>query len=125
MNHMSEACADGGNLPRRETEVPRFDVDDDLRVPKNAKFMGRAVACGARAAHRAVRTSGIDLEAFDPYRIALYTGSGQTGLEADEFFDALETAAGGDADADYRLIGGRASRRIDRYWSLRTLANAG
>jgi 3-oxoacyl-[acyl-carrier-protein] synthase II len=106
-------------------EVPPFDVASDLQVPKSAKFMGRAVACAARAAHRAVEGSGLSIGAVDPYRVALYTGSGQTGLEADEFFDALETTGGESADADYRRMGGRASRRIDRYWSLRTLANGG
>jgi 3-oxoacyl-[acyl-carrier-protein] synthase II len=55
----------------------------------------------------------------------VYTGSGQTGLEPAEFFASLEIAESGDAESTYRKLGGRASRLLDRYWSLRTLSNAG
>ena len=42
-----------------------------------------------------------------------------------EFFAALEVAETGERDSTYRQLGGRASRLVDRYWSLRTLSNAG
>lgn len=105
-------------------EVPPFDLSAALRLPKNVKFMSRSVECAVLAAGEALAGAG-SLADIDPRRIALYTGSGQTGLEPAEFFAAMELAETGDACDTYRSLGGRASRLIDRYWSLRTLSNAG
>ncbi|MCI0407952.1 MAG: hypothetical protein L0191_05195, partial [Acidobacteria bacterium] len=106
-------------------EVADFDLSGSLRFPKNEKFMSKAVLCALRAAKEAVAASRVDLAALDPYRIAVYTGSGETGLEISEFFEALTLASNGGPEPDYRELGGRPSRLIDRYFSLRTLANAG
>lgn len=106
-------------------EVPDFDLERTLRFPKNEKFMGRAVRCAMHAAWTAVRASEIDLAAWDPYRVAVYAGSGQTGLESAEFFRALEVAHGANDDQAFANLGGRASRLLDRCFSLRTLSNAG
>jgi 3-oxoacyl-[acyl-carrier-protein] synthase II len=106
-------------------EVAPFDLGGSLRLPKNEKFMGPSVRHAMRAATAAVSSSGIDLAAIDPHRIALYTGSGQTGLESADMFAALEFGWTGDEERDYANLGGRASRLIDRYFSLRTLSNAG
>jgi 3-oxoacyl-[acyl-carrier-protein] synthase II len=104
--------------------VAPFDLSPSLRLPKNAKFMSRSVECAVLAAGEALACAG-SLADTDPRRIAVYTGSGQTGLEPAEFFAAMELAETGDACATYRNLGGRASRLVDRYWSLRTLSNAG
>jgi 3-oxoacyl-[acyl-carrier-protein] synthase II len=106
-------------------EVPEFELRSVLQSPKNEKFMGPSVRCALHAAKAAVRASGIDLPALDPYRIAVYAGSGQTGLESTEFFAGLALAEGGSLERDYANLGGRASRLVDRYFSLRTLSNAG
>jgi 3-oxoacyl-[acyl-carrier-protein] synthase II len=105
-------------------EVPAFATAGSLRLAKNEKFFSRPVACAMRAALDAVDGAG-GLAAYESHRIAIYTGSGQTGLEPSEFFAALEVAETGDRDSTYRKLGGRASRLVDRYWSLRTLSNAG
>jgi 3-oxoacyl-(acyl-carrier-protein) synthase len=109
------ACAAAG-------EVPPFDLSPSLRIPKNAKFMSRSVSCAVRAAGSAV---GSGLQNVDPQRVGIFTGSGQTGLESSEFFAALELAETGDEAQTFRNLGGRPSRLLDRFWSLRTLANAG
>jgi 3-oxoacyl-(acyl-carrier-protein) synthase len=106
-------------------EVGTFDLAGSLRFPKNEKFMGQSVRCAMRAARAAISSSGIDLSSVDPYRIALYTGSGQTGLESAELFAALEFGWTGEEEKDFANLGGRASRLLDRYFSLRTLSNAG
>jgi 3-oxoacyl-(acyl-carrier-protein) synthase len=106
-------------------EVAPFDLAGSLRLPKNEKFMGTSVRCAMRAAAAAIASSGIDLASVDPYRIALYTGSGQTGLESADMFDALELGWSGEEEKDFANLGGRASRLVDRYFSLRTLSNAG
>lgn len=106
-------------------EVPAFDLSRDLRFPKNEKFMSPSVRFALRAAKDAVAAAGLDRGTLDPYRIAVYTGSGQTGLEPSEFFTNLEVAAGGTEEADFANMGGRAARVLDRYFSLRTLSNAG
>jgi len=54
--------------------------------------MGASVRYAMRAVLGAVAVSGFDLASADPYRIAIHTGSGQTGLESAELFDALEVA---------------------------------
>jgi 3-oxoacyl-(acyl-carrier-protein) synthase len=106
-------------------EVPEVELGHSLRYPKNEKFMTRGVRYAMHAATTAVASSGIDLGSIDPYRVAVYTGSGQTGIESAEFFPALEFAQGGGEDRDYAKLGGRASRLLDRFFSLRTLSNAG
>ena len=111
------ACAAGA-------EVPPFALDG-LRLAKNEKFMNTAVRCAMRAAREAVASSGADLARFDPYRVALYAGSGQTGLESAEMFRALELEWTGEVEKDFASMGGRAARLLDRYFSLRSLANAG
>jgi 3-oxoacyl-[acyl-carrier-protein] synthase II len=114
-----------GYACRASAEVAPFDLAGSLRIPKNEKFMSRPVACAIRAALDAVQASGLDPAAIDPHRFGVYAGMGQTGLETSEFFAALEVAETGDAEGAFRNLGGRASRLVDRYWSLRTLANAG
>jgi 3-oxoacyl-[acyl-carrier-protein] synthase II len=111
--------------PIMTAEVPAFDLASELRSPKNEKFMSNSVRFALRAAKDAIAAADADLSTFDPFRVALYTGSGQTGLESAEFFDNLEIAAGGDSASDFANMGGRAARLIDRYFSLRTLSNAG
>ena len=106
-------------------EIAPFDLAGSLRFPKNEKFMGQSVRCAMRAVKEAIATSGIELASVDPYRIALYIGSGQTGLESAEMFGALEFAWTGEEERDFANMGGRASRLLDRYFSLRTLSNAG
>ena len=115
----------GGSACATAAEVPPFALGERLRVPKNEKFMGASVRLAMHAARSAVAASGLDLAAIDPYRVSLYTGSGQTGLESSEFFGAFEIAWTGDVQKDYANLGGRAARALDRFWSLRTLANAG
>jgi 3-oxoacyl-[acyl-carrier-protein] synthase II len=105
-------------------EVPAFNLEPSLRLPKNAKFMSRSVECAVLAAAEAMSSAGATGR-VDPRRLGVYTGSGQTGLEPAEFFAALELAETGDAGPTYKNLGGRAARLVDRYWSLRTLANAG
>ncbi len=105
-------------------ELPPFDLASSLRLPKNAKFMSRSVECAVLAAGEAIAGAG-SLGDTDPHRIGMYTGSGQTGLEPSEFFAAVELAETGDESGTYKHLGGRAARLVDRYWSLRTLANAG
>ncbi len=114
-----------GYAGRAAAEVPEFDLSASLRFPKNQKFMNTSVRCAMRAALEAVAASQVDLKRYDPFRIAVYTGSGQTGLEGAAFFDALDLVATGDEAQDFANLGGRASRLVDPYFSLRTLANAG
>jgi 3-oxoacyl-[acyl-carrier-protein] synthase II len=86
--------------------------------------MSRSVECAVLAAAEAMSAAGA-MGHVDPRRLGIYTGSGQTGLEPAEFFAALELAETGDEGSTYKNLGGRAARLVDRYWSLRTLANAG
>jgi 3-oxoacyl-[acyl-carrier-protein] synthase II len=117
LGDLGHACAAAG-------EVPPFDVGPSLRFPKNAKFMSRPVECAVLAASEALAQAG-RLDEVDSRRLGIYTGSGQTGLETSEFFAAIELAEAGDEGRTYKHLGGRASRLVDRYWSLRTLSNAG
>jgi len=106
-------------------EVAEFDLSDSLRVRKNVKFISRRVMFAIRAAQEAVGNSHLDFDSIDPYRKAIYVGSGQTGLESAEFLPALALAWDGNTEQDFRHLGGRPSRLIDAHFSLRTLSNAG
>ncbi len=114
-----------GHRCRAGAYVPEFDLPGVLRFPKNCKFMEHGVQCAMLAAREALGGGSEVLERWDPVRIALYTGSGQTGLEYDEYFAALEAAWEGGREMDFKYLGGLPSRRIDRYIVLRTLSNGG
>jgi 3-oxoacyl-[acyl-carrier-protein] synthase II len=105
--------------------VASADRAPELRVGKLAKFAGRSVACGLRAAQEAVGAARLAEAGVDPMRLAVHTASGQTGLDVDEFFPALGVAWTEDPSLDVASLGGRASRLVDPYFSLRTLANGG
>jgi 3-oxoacyl-(acyl-carrier-protein) synthase len=115
----------GPDSCRSAAYVSEFELGSWLRFPKNAKFMNRGVRFAMQAAREAIERSGLVWEALDPLRIALHTGSGQTGLEYEEYFQALEAAWDGDREMDFRHLGGLPSRLIDRYIVLRYLANGG
>jgi 3-oxoacyl-(acyl-carrier-protein) synthase len=87
--------------------------------------MTHAVLCAMRAAREAVEQSGIDLQKIDPTRVAIYTGSGQTGIEYENYFQALAAAWNGNPEMDFKDLGGMPSHLIDRYIVLRTLSNSG
>jgi len=104
-------------------EVQPFTLASRLRVPKHEKYAGPAVACALRAAAEAAAQAGVDGPRADPARVGIYTGSGQTGLDVEEFFPALTAAWNEDPTLDFRGLGGRAARLVDPHFSLRTLAN--
>ncbi len=115
---------DPGVFPcRAAAEAPAVELRGRLRLPKNEKFMSRSVSLAIHAALEAMAGPAPEIPA-DPSRFGIYTATGQTGLEASEFFAAMEVADTGTAEGDYRNLGGRASRLVDPYWSLRTLPNA-
>jgi 3-oxoacyl-[acyl-carrier-protein] synthase II len=115
----------GGFAATAGAQVPDFDLQNMLRQPKAVKFMSLPVQCAVMAAYEAVQHSRLETGQVAGERIAVHTGSGQTGLEYAEFFQALSLAWEGEREYDYKYLGGRPSRLIDRYFSLRTLSNAG
>ena len=104
---------------------PDFDLGTLLRFPKSTKYMSRPVQLAMRAAIEAFQSSALDRSQLDPYRLAVYTASGQTGLDYKEFSRALEVAWTPDHEPDFRHLGGVPTKLIDPYFSLRTLANGG
>lgn len=111
--------------PWASAEVDGCDVARVLRVPKHSKYLGRGSACGMLAALEAWSSARVD-EHVPGSRRGVYVGSGQTGLDVEEFFPALSEAwreRGSQGEPDFGLLGGRASRLVDPHFSLRTLAN--
>lgn len=103
--------------------VPQLGPPDGLRVPKHAKFMGRSALCAMHALGQAVGSSGVLSGDVDPYRVAVFAASGESGLDYDEFFPALDAAWSGGDSGEYRHVGGPAARLVPPYFSLRSLAN--
>ena len=120
-----EAFGAGAHPRASAACVPKFDIAGHLRTPKNQKFMTPAVACAIRAGREAIEQSGIAIESVDPWRTAIYTGSGQTGVEYENYFAALSLAWEGDREMDFKYVGGPPSRLIDPHLLIRTLSNAG
>jgi 3-oxoacyl-[acyl-carrier-protein] synthase II len=104
---------------------PDFDLESLLRFPKAIKYMSRPVQLAMRAAIEAFETCGLERGQIDPYRLAIYTASGQTGLDYKEFSKAIDLAWGSDHEPDFRHLGGIPTKLIDPYFSLRTLGNGG
>ena len=114
-----------GRVCRSAAQVADFDLANDLRFPKNTKFMNRPVQFGVKAALDAFRSAGLTPGQVDPEQVGLFAGSGNTCLEPTYFAAPLAFAWAGGKERDFKYLGGRPSRMIDRYFSLRTLANAG
>ncbi len=104
---------------------PDFDLAGMLRFPKATKYMSRPVQLAMRAAMEAFESSGLERGQIDPYRLAIYTASGQTGLDYVDFSRAIDFAWGSDKEPDFGLLGGLPTKLIDPYFSLRTLGNGG
>jgi 3-oxoacyl-[acyl-carrier-protein] synthase II len=121
----ARAFAVDGHPAQALASVEEFELESLLRFPKNYKFMGRAVQFAMRAAHEALRQSGIDPRKMDASRVGIQVGSGQTGVEYDHFFPSLIMAWDAGREMDYKYLGGLPSHLIDRYICLRTLANGG
>lgn len=121
----ARAFAVEGHPAQALASVPEFDLEPFLRFPKNYKFMGRSVQFAMRAGREALDQSGIDPRALDASRVGIQVGSGQTGVEYDDFFPSLIMAWDGGREMDYKYLGGLPSHLIDRYICLRTLANGG
>lgn len=105
--------------------VQPLELTSRLRIPKNQKFMNRSVEFAMLAAKDAIAASHMDLDRMASNRIALHLGSGQSGLEPAEFFAALNLLVETGLPLNYKELGGRPARLIDRYFPLRTLPNAG
>jgi 3-oxoacyl-[acyl-carrier-protein] synthase II len=103
--------------------VPDLGPPERLRVPKHVKFMGRSAMCALTAMAEAVASAGDPRGDVDPYRLAIFAGSGESGLDYDEFFPALDAAWSGAGRGEYRHVGGPAARLVPPYFSLRSLAN--
>jgi 3-oxoacyl-(acyl-carrier-protein) synthase len=114
-----------GHPAQAMANVAAFELETFLRFPKNYKFMGRSVQFAMRAAREAIDQSGMDFSKLDATRIGIHVGSGQTGVEYDDFFPSLIMAWDAGREMDYKYLGGLPSHLIDRYICLRTLANGG
>jgi 3-oxoacyl-[acyl-carrier-protein] synthase II len=106
-------------------QVSDFELSSRLNIPKNEKFMSRGVAFATLAAKDAIAQSNFDIHSIGAGRIGMQLASGQPGLEPAEFFPALTLMSETGSPATFEGMGGRPSRLIDRYFPLRTLANAG
>jgi len=121
----AQAFAVEGHAAQALAQVAPFELEPFLKFPKNYKFMGRSVQFAMRAAREAMDQSGIDPAKLDASRIGIHVGSGQTGVEYDDFFPSLIMAWDAGREMDYKYLGGLPSHLIDRYICLRTLANGG
>lgn len=106
-------------------EAPPFDLRSRLKNPKSEKLMSRSSRLAMFAASDAVLGSALDFDSMDRERVGLQVGSGNTGIDYDEFLPAFQLAWGEDSGADFGKLGGRASKLVDAYFSLRSLSNAG
>lgn len=106
-------------------EAPPFDLRSRLKNPKSEKLMSRTTRLAMYAASDAIRGAGVDFESMDRERVGLQVASGNTGIDYDEFLPAFQLAWRGEPEADFGKLGGRASKLVDAYFSLRSLSNAG
>jgi 3-oxoacyl-[acyl-carrier-protein] synthase II len=104
--------------------VPPYELAG-LRVPKNQKFLSPPARHLMWAGLQAFERSGWQRGSLNPDRTAVFTGSGQTGLEPSQTFSGFKVARTPEGVADWAALGGRASRLLDPYFPLRSLSNSG
>jgi 3-oxoacyl-[acyl-carrier-protein] synthase II len=96
-----------------------------LRAPKNQKFLSPSARLFMWAGLQALDRSGWSRESLNPERTAIFTGSGQPGLEPSQMFPGFAVAHKADGQPDWAALGGPASRLLDPYFPLRALSNSG
>ena len=104
--------------------VPAYELSG-LRAPKNQKFLSASARHLMWAGLQAVDRSGWRRETLMQDRTAVFTGSGQVGLEPAQMFPAFRAAQTSEGLPDWAAFGGAASRLLDPYFPLRALSNSG
>lgn len=104
--------------------VPRYELTG-LRMAKNQKFLSAGARHLMWAGLRALEQSEWSSGAVPPERMAVFTGSGQVGLEPSLLFPGFDAVQTPDGEGDWAAVGGPASRSLDIYFPLRTLSNSG
>jgi 3-oxoacyl-[acyl-carrier-protein] synthase II len=105
-------------------QVPPYSLEN-LRAPKNQKFMNTGARHLMHAAQHALASSSVQLSSLEPSRVAVHIASGRIGPEPSEFFRAFSVAHNPDGSPDWDQLGGTPSRLVDPYFPLRTLSNSG
>ena len=117
------ACLLQGGV-RGRVAVPRYEFSG-LRAPKNQKFLSPSARHLMWAGLQAMERSGWTRESLTPERTAIFTASGQVGLEPSQIFPGFKVARTPEGLPDWAALGGPASRSLDAYFPLRALANSG
>ena len=104
--------------------VPSYELAR-LRAPKNQKFLSPSARHLMWAGLQALERSGWSRESLTPERTAIFTGSGQVGLEPSQMFPGFQSARTPEGLPDWAALGGPASRLVDAFFSLRALSNSG
>lgn len=116
--------AGDGDQTFPRASVPPYEITG-LRSAKNQKFL----AAGSRhlmwAALRALEQSGWTRDALPPERMAVFTASGQVGMEPSLMFPGFDASPTPEGEGDWAALGGLPARTLDIYFPLRTLSNSG
>lgn len=113
-----------GERPLLSAPSPRPEFTG-LRIPKNQKFLNAGARHLMWAGLRAFEQSGWNRDRVPAERLAVFTGSGQTGLEPSLMFPGFDAAGTKEGEGDWAALGGPASRSLDAFFPLRTLSNSG
>ncbi|MCA8987772.1 MAG: beta-ketoacyl-ACP synthase II [Planctomycetaceae bacterium] len=104
-------------------EVRHFNPEDHMPLdPKEQRRMDRFVLFGLVCAHKAISSSGIDLEQGDPYRHGVLIGSGIGGLnEIEDQHDTLYNKGPSRVSPFMipKLMVNAASGNISVFWKLK------
>ena len=117
------AAGDGEQVFARAA-VPRYELSG-VRNAKNQKFLNAGSRHLMWSALRALEQSGWSREAFAADRMAVFTGSGQVGMEPNLLFPGFKIVQTPEGEGDWAAVGGPAARALDIYFPLRTLSNSG
>ena len=86
------------------------DFDPSVWMPgKEAKRSDRAIQFAVASAMMAVEDSGLDVKSMDPYRLGVYIGTGQGGIET--------------SFNNFRIMSTKGSRRVSPYFIPMMISN--
>ncbi|MHA2281706.1 MAG: beta-ketoacyl-[acyl-carrier-protein] synthase family protein [Promethearchaeota archaeon] len=105
-------------------EVNGFDPKEYIKDRKSLKLMSESVQYALAASEMAMSDAGLKMEALEPEKIGVFTGSGNTGLDISLSFPAFDVFLNREGEIDYGRLGSEGLYRLDPLFLLKTLPNS-
>lgn len=113
-----------GCLPGSRGAVVRdFDAAREIRPRRILRMVNRVTCLGLAAADAAWRDAGLEPDVIEPERFGIYTGTGESELQPDDFLPGVAESLDDHGRLDLDRWATHGIEQLDPYLALTSLAN--